>query len=516
MSTRLYTPVVCAVAFLTIAGLMSAQQFDAAAIHGSAGLPSIHMPMLDSSMRGGQFRQGRYEVRSATLVDLIATAYRVDRDRISGGPPWINTDIFDVIAKAPVATTPDSMRLMLQALLAERFGLQVHPDTRPLPGLALTAASHSPLKSSNGGESRCRNMADNGAAVLTISCENVTMAEFADQLPRLTGAWLMSNRVTDMTGLQGGWSFALKMNTRNWWKAAGSDGISLSEALEKQLGLTLRTRDIPTPVLVVDKITRIPAPNPPNVERMLPALPAKFEVADIKPVSSSSARSFRSMPGGLVELRGFTIGELIRMAWEITDFDAIDHEDLLTGAPTWPERFDIVARAGGSERLAPDSVRTLLRALLEDRFGLRSHIEKQPATVDALTAVKPKLTRADPSGRMGCRNAAAPSGSIWTFTVICRNTTMAQLAEDLPAFGASYIRHPVIDETGLEGGWDFTLNWTPPHLTHAGESASENDPNGGLTIPEALEKELGLKLQSAKRPMDVLVIDRVQRMPTGN
>jgi uncharacterized protein (TIGR03435 family) len=117
---------------------------------------------------------------------------------------------------------------------------------------------------------------------------------------------------------------------------------------------------------------------------------------------------------------------------------------------------------------------------------------------------------------MGCRNAPAPSGSIWTFTVVCRNTTMAQLAEDLPAFGAGYIEHPIVDETGLKDGWDFTLNWTPPHLTHAGDSASENDPNGGLTIREALEKELGLKLETKKRPMDVLVIDHVDQTPTDN
>jgi uncharacterized protein (TIGR03435 family) len=307
------------------------------------------------------------------------------------------------------------------------------------------------------------------------------------------------------------------MSARNWLRAAGSDGISLSEALNKQLGLRLETRDIPTPVLVVDKAARTPAPNAPDVERMLPALPAKFEVADIRlSHPDSTRRRFQSLPGGLVELRGFTIGDLIRMAWEIADLDAIDHEELLTGAPKWPERFDIVARAGSSERLNIDAVRTLLRALLEDRFGLRSHFRKQPATVAALIAVKPKLAKADPTGRMGCRNAPAPSGSIWTFTVVCRNTTMEQLAEDLPAFGAGYIEHPVIDETGLKGGWDFTLNWTPPHLTHAGELAAENDPNGGLTIPEALEKELGLKLETKKRPVDVLVIDHVERTPADN
>jgi uncharacterized protein (TIGR03435 family) len=204
------------------------------------------------------------------------------------------------------------------------------------------------------------------------------------------------------------------------------------------------------------------------------------------------------------------------MAWEITDLDAIDHEDLVTGAPNWPERFDIVARTAGSERLDNDSVQILLRALLEDRFGLQSHIAKQVVTVDALTAAKPKLTKADPLSRMGCKNAPSPAGSMWTFTVVCRNTTMAQLAENLPAYGASYIANPVIDDTGLEGGWDFTLNWSPPHLVHAGDAASANDPNGALTIPEALEKELGLKLETKKHPMDVLVIDHVERMPTAN
>jgi uncharacterized protein (TIGR03435 family) len=327
----------------------------------------------------------------------------------------------------------------------------------------------------------------------------------------------LSNPVADMTGLQGGWSFTLKMTARNWLRAAGSDGITLSAALEKQLGLLLETRDIPTAVLVVDSVTRNPLPNAPGVERLLPALPAKFEVADIRlTAGNTTRRGFQSLPGGLVELRGFTLGELIRIAWEITDLDAIDHEDLLIGAPAWPERFNIVARAGGSDRLNTDSVRTLLRALLEERFRLRSHLQKQPATVSALIAVKPRLAKADPSGRMGCRNAPAPSGSIWTFTVVCRNTTMAQLAEDLPAFGASYIEHPVVDETGLKGGWDFTLSWTPPHLTHAGDSSAENDPSGGLTIPEALEKQLGMKLETKKRPMDVLVIDHVERMPTDN
>ena len=523
MSTRIHTLVVCIAMAMTLTHRSTAQEFEVTDIHASSGLPSIHLPMLNSSMRSGQSRHGRYEMRSATVTDLIGAAWHIDTDKIVGGPAWINTDLFDVIAQMPPDTAPASLRPMLQSMLAGRFALSTHPDTRPLPGLAITAGNHPQLKASSGGDSGCRGTTQKGTAtpsgaiqIVSVSCQNVTMAEFAGRLSQVASAYLGSYNVTDMTGLSGNWDFTFKMTARNWLSAAGPEGISLSDALEKQLGLKLETRDIPTPVLVVDKVSR-PTANSPDVAAKLPELPMKFEVADIKPTPPEmTQRNFRSQPGGLVEIRGFTVGELIRMAWEITDLDAIDHEDLLTGAPNWPERFDIVARAAAPDRLDSFSVQTLLRALLEDRFGLQSHIAKRTVTVDALTAVKPKLTKANPESRMGCHNAPSPAGSAWTFTVVCRNTTMAHLAENLPAYGASYIVHPVIDDTGLEGGWDFTLNWSPPHLVKTGDESSASDPNGALTIPEALEKQLGLKLETKKHPMDVLVIDHVERMPTAN
>src|SRR5438552_694046 len=90
-----------------------------------------------AGMSGGVPRGGRYELRNATMVDLIRTAYGVTDDKVVGGPTWLASDRFDVIAKTPPAATPETARLMLQALLADRFGLTVHNDSKPLPVFVL-------------------------------------------------------------------------------------------------------------------------------------------------------------------------------------------------------------------------------------------------------------------------------------------------------------------------------------------------------------------------------------------
>src|SRR5580658_2544209 len=86
---------------------------------------------------GGMLRGGRYVVKNATMVDLISTAYGVDADKVQGGPSWLEKDRFDVIAKAPANTTAETLKPMLQALLADRFKLVVHDDKKELPTYAL-------------------------------------------------------------------------------------------------------------------------------------------------------------------------------------------------------------------------------------------------------------------------------------------------------------------------------------------------------------------------------------------
>jgi uncharacterized protein (TIGR03435 family) len=145
---------------------------------------------------------GRYEFNSATMVDLIRTAYNVDADKVLGGPNWLESDRFDVLAQTPPKTTPDSAKLMLQSLLADCFKLVLHKDAHALPTYALSVGKGgSKLKESDGsGETGCKMTIQQNNAVQATSiqaaiqsgtplvlsvatflytCKNMTIAAFA-------------------------------------------------------------------------------------------------------------------------------------------------------------------------------------------------------------------------------------------------------------------------------------------------------------------------------------------------
>ncbi len=87
---------------------------------------------------GGVVRNGRYVDRDETMLQLIEGAYGVDEDNVGGGPGWVSSDLFDVIARVPDGTTSATAKLMVQALLADRFKLVLSHDTRPLPRYVLS------------------------------------------------------------------------------------------------------------------------------------------------------------------------------------------------------------------------------------------------------------------------------------------------------------------------------------------------------------------------------------------
>src|SRR5579862_6620119 len=124
--------------------------FDAADVH-------VSPKSIVQFMRTGPPRNGRYEIKNATMLDLIRTAHSFDADKILGGPNWLELDRFDVIAKLPTDTTPDAQKQMLQSLLAERFKLVLHKDTRPMPAYSLVAGRKPQIKEADGaGESGCK------------------------------------------------------------------------------------------------------------------------------------------------------------------------------------------------------------------------------------------------------------------------------------------------------------------------------------------------------------------------
>jgi uncharacterized protein (TIGR03435 family) len=146
-------------------------------------------------MRGGAVRGGRYEVKDASMLDLTTTAYGVQADRIQGGPAWLASDRFDIIA-APAGATQKTVNLMLQSLLAERFKLAVHRDMKPMPAYALTVGRSKPkLKEASGSmQSGCQGGNITATAESSnFSCHNVTMQTFAETLRYLEIQGMLQN-----------------------------------------------------------------------------------------------------------------------------------------------------------------------------------------------------------------------------------------------------------------------------------------------------------------------------------
>jgi uncharacterized protein (TIGR03435 family) len=536
--------------FLTAAfGQSDRPAFEAADVHASHVSPTN----FNVFMNGPVVRAGRYTIKTATMVDLIAAAYGVQEDKVFGGPTWLEINHYDLTAKVPAGSTPDSHKLMLQTLLAERFNLVTHSDSKPLPAYIMTASKHPQLKESEApsGQPGCQGKprpdhVEPGTIIpIEVACHNMTMAAFAEQIHMMAGGYL-HQPVVDSTGLKGTYDFDIKWTARGQLQAAGADGISIFDAVDRELGLKLELSKSPMPVIFVDSVNEKPTDNAPSVSAVLPdsTVPTEFEVADVKPTPSDfQGMNFQILPSGQVNLRGLNLKLVIQQAWG--NFS----DDMIVGAPKWlgEDRFDIIAKIptaamnnGGGPNNPPfdfDAVMVMLKNLLADRFKLTTHMEERPISAYTLMAAKPKLKAADPTGRIKCYEGPGPDGKdprdanpILGRLITCQNMTMARFAGMLQSLAPGYIHAPVLDATALDGAWDFTLNFSPMGAMMgggpagrdggapgaAGATNAASDPNGALSLLDALTKQLGLKLESQKRPVEVLVIDHIEQKPTDN
>jgi len=550
-------------------------KFEAADIHVSAKTTG---PMGGFG-RAAPVRNGRYEIKNATMVDLIRFAYGFENDKVLGGPSWLELDRFDVVAKVPADSNSDMNKQMLQALLEERFKLVARKETKPLPAYALVVGKKPLMKEADGTEQTgCRPKPSSGpgpggpgpggAAVMRLTmmtsdgggqpqtftlgpggtieynCRNQSMEQFAANLKGMIGNNLGTSPVRDETGLKGVWNFDLNYSIGFVFGPGGDDAnrISIFTAVEKQLGLKLEERQVPTPVITVDSVNRLPSPNPPGTEKLLPTIPVptEFEVASVKP-SDPGGRGgrFQTQPGGRLTAQGMNLRFLVARAFNTPNFNMFN-SDAIVGLPGFAdtERYDVIAKAptpeGATAQIDMDAMAPMILSLLKERFGLKYHTEERPVTAYTLVAAKPKLKKADPNARTSCKNdtappPAAPGSRTWT----CRNMTMDQFVDRLQGMNQD-LSWPVANATGLEGGWDFSFTFNQrmamPAMAMAmggrggggGEGApggampTASEPTDSYTVFEALEKQLGLKLEKQKRPMPVIVIDHLEQKPTEN
>jgi bla regulator protein blaR1 len=256
---------------------------------------------------------------------------------------------------------------------------------------------------------------------------------------------------------------------------------------------------------------------------------ATFEVASVKANKSGDGRVMISMPPtGRYTATNVPLRLLLQQSYELQPFQIV-------GGPNWisSDRFDIVGKA--PDGFTPDQLRPMVRALLADRFKLKSHLETREMPIYELVLARadgklgPNLTpsKSDCKAVMAQRRGGPPpappqpgqtpecSMMLGAGNLNAGGMEIAQLARSL----GPLVNRIVNDKTGLKGEYDFQLTFSPdgrggfpgiPGGPPAGIDAPAADPNRP-SLFTALQEQLGLKLDSQRGPVEVLVIDSVEQ-----
>jgi uncharacterized protein (TIGR03435 family) len=273
-----------------------------------------------------------------------------------------------------------------------------------------------------------------------------------------------------------------------------------------------------------------------------------FEVASVKPNKSENQPSsnFPLGPGDVFNPNGgyFSATNLPLVTYLFFAYKIMGNEAkfVLPQLPDWAttERFDIQARAEGNP--GKDEMRLMMRSLLAERFKLAIHTETRQVPVFALVLVKPgkfgpHLRSHPPDGPCSLKQLQSaaelkmidggfpatcnglfplPASEREHLRVGSQNVTVGFLANAVSSMAD--LGRPLVDKTGITGTVDFVLEWAPERRISARPGAGANsqpDLPTGPSFQEALKEQLGVKLESEKAPVDVLVIDHVER-PSEN
>ena len=234
----------------------------------------------------------------------------------------------------------------------------------------------------------------------------------------------------------------------------------------------------------------------------------EFDVASLKPVVLDGVDTYTANLGtyrnGAVTLTNTTLAECIRFAYDITS------DDLLSG-PDWIKnraiRFDILAKT------APDTPRSqallMLRTLLEDRFKLVLRREPRVISYYALTA---------PNGAGKLQPAQDPpvtgGNTLYPGRLYHKSMSMLLLATLI----ARFTRTPVLDQTAVPGIFEIKLDWARDNglPTAVAPNAAPGELAEGPSLTEAVQKQLGLKLEKRKGPVDVMMVEHAEKTPLAN
>jgi uncharacterized protein (TIGR03435 family) len=222
-----------------------------------------------------------------------------------------------------------------------------------------------------------------------------------------------------------------------------------------------------------------------------------YEAASVKPNNSGSGNSSSHSTKGQVVFTNVDLKSLIERAYDVKPFQ-------ITGPPWMSDvHFDITAK------FPPDTGSKdhplLLRALLEERFQLAVHRTSKETQGYAMEVLKSgfKLQPVDDAG--GPSTGTNSNGKAWTLTV--KHISMQNLADAI----SRILHEQVADRTAIPGVFNFELKWSDDL-----QKADGADSESGPSLFTSLQQTLGLRLKPQKIPVDIIVVDRVSRVPTEN
>jgi uncharacterized protein (TIGR03435 family) len=253
----------------------------------------------------------------------------------------------------------------------------------------------------------------------------------------------------------------------------------------------------------------IPEPPPPPARMAANANPG-FEVATIRPSDPASPGQIITLRGAEIITTNVTVHDLINLAYWL-------HPKQLAGGPAWTEsdKFDLAGKPDAPGQPNIDQMKMMLQKLLADRFQLKFHFEKRDLSVYAIGIAKTgaKITKSqdDPKGFPSWSFGRTASGTRLTF----RNAPLSQVTAVLQ----NSMDKPVVDQSGLSERYDFTVTFTPDPaqaaLIGGPPPPAADNPDAAPDLFTAFQQQLGLKLESTKAPIDVMVIDKVEK-PSEN
>jgi uncharacterized protein (TIGR03435 family) len=238
-----------------------------------------------------------------------------------------------------------------------------------------------------------------------------------------------------------------------------------------------------------------------------PPAPA-FDVASVKvgqPATGGGERGRRDniqVSPGTVTMRNVNLKTCIRWAYHVTEYQ-------VTG-PAWldSERFEIAGKAAGPA--ADDQLRLMMQSLLQERFKLAFHRQTKEIAAYVLVVGKngPKVQESKTEGESSIDvNQRAMSVSV-------QRTPVSQMIDLM----TNVLRAPVIDNTGLKGRYDLTLNVAKyaADMAAQGKSMDSAPADPAALISLVLQEELGLKLEAKKLPLELLIVDHAEKVPVEN